>query len=276
MRIRDIATELDIPSKILLAMCPDLGIEAKTLMTTLEDKDADRLRDAASKAKKEGTLKKLEPKPAKPPKPAPVKEEKPEPVKEEKAQPAKSPKKEEKKEDAKEVKSREEKVSVKEVRKEEKKAEEKKEAKPKESVPLPAKEIAPKPKVKLKTDVAVVVQETPGGEKLIVVQGPVVVKDFADRLGRSAGITGDYHPEESEKPPAGMHHIGKGNAGEDEKFAVAVGNMVENAAERSPHIAGARGGAVKHIGNRGNEHPDYPPPYFGFPEIDTGDNGARE
>ena len=113
MRVHEIAKELDVPSKDLLEMLHGLGVEAKKHMTTLEEADVKRLRDAVAKAKKAGTLKKPEP-PKPVAKPVPVKPEKP---------------KEERKEEKKEEKKTE-------VPKEEKK-EPKKEEKPVEEVVPP-------------------------------------------------------------------------------------------------------------------------------------------
>ena len=153
MRVHEIAKELDVPSKDLLDILHGLGVEAKNHMTTLEETDVKRLRDAVAKAKKEGTLKKPEP-------PKPV--VKPVPVKQVK-------KEEEKKEEKKEPRKEEE---------------------PVEKVSPPpvlekAKEepVKPATKAKPKVEVPVPQPEKVSGEKRIVVQGPIVVKDFAERLG---------------------------------------------------------------------------------------------
>ena len=169
MRVHEIAKELDVPSKDLLEMLHGLGVEAKNHMTTLEEADVKRLRDAVAKAKKAGTLKKPEP-PKPVAKPVPVKPEKP-----------KEERKEEKKEEKKTEVPKEEK---KEPKKEEKPVEE---VVPPVSTPVPVQPSAPKEAVKpvhkAKQKVETPVASQPNASNLIVVQGPVVVKDFAERLG---------------------------------------------------------------------------------------------
>lgn len=203
MRVHELAKELEVPSKDLLEVLHGLGVEAKNNMTALEDADTLRLRDAVAKAKKAGTLpKKVEPvvkKPA-PVKPPVVKQEKPEPVKQEKA-----PEKIEKKaEEKKPEKKTEEKAkaktpaaahveaapvtsppaapavaaeSVKPAKKEEAAA--KVPVKPKAELVAPVAHVETAPAA----PVAMTTKVSPSGTKMIVVQGPVVVKDFAEKLG---------------------------------------------------------------------------------------------
>jgi len=142
MRVHELAKELGVPSKYLIEKLHALGIEAKNHMTMLEDSATALLREEIAKAKKAGTLK-----------PAAVK---PEPPKPERSKPAHT-----------------------------------KEEKPKAKAPAaaapatkPPKETAAKPaaKPKAKAKVAEPPAATPEGEKTIVVQGPIVVKDFAEKL----------------------------------------------------------------------------------------------
>ncbi|MDD4872152.1 MAG: translation initiation factor IF-2 [Kiritimatiellae bacterium] len=143
MRVHELAKELGVPSKDLLEMLHTLGVEAKNHMTALEDDDTKRLRAAVVKAKKAGTLPSAK-------KTEPIKQEKKEEKPKEKTPPPA--------------------VSVKQAKKESVKPAPKVKQKPE---PEPEPEAVPTP----------VESETPATEKIIVVQGPVVVKEFAEKLG---------------------------------------------------------------------------------------------
>jgi hypothetical protein len=73
-----------------------------------------------------------------------------------------------------------------------------------------------------------------------------------------------------------MNHFRHRYSGQYKKFAITIGDMIQNPAEFGLHLSGPRRGAVQHIGKRRQKHRYDTHPGTGFPEIYPGYNSATE